>query len=161
MEYVEPAEKIVPIVNYVLGIAHGKEWQFQGARVRHVTRRRQALLEEKEGAKGGSLRLTAKHKISRQRRGDEELKECAAGDAEEFAEETEEQVSTFVDGNEDEVDHQQKSLAAHRLIEKQRVKQQPNNNERTRNRLPGIFENFKDWKALGEGFRDAHGASSF
>jgi hypothetical protein len=77
------------------------------------------------------------------------LQEGAAGDHDEFAAETEEKMSAFVDRDEHAVHQEQQACAADALVEEERVENEPGNQGDARDRLPGLFEFFEDWQALG------------
>ena len=67
-------------------------------------------------------------------------------------------MATFVDGDENEVDHQERPLAAKSLVEKQKIKNQPRNEGPSRDGLPVVFERVEERQTIGDGFRKVHGA---
>jgi hypothetical protein len=102
--------------------------------------------------------VSLKREINGQSEGCEKLQECAAGDGYPLAKETEKKMAAFVNGNENEVDHQQRALAAKSLVKKQEIENQPRDESPSGNRLPIVFERVEKRQAIGDSVREAHRA---
>ncbi len=66
------------------------------------------------------------------------------------------QVAAFVDGDEDDVDHQQRAAMDGSLIQEDNVEGRPADERVARHRQPRIFESFEEWEAFGPCFGEAH-----
>lgn len=159
IENAEAREEIIPIVDDVFRVADCEQRQGLSARVGHVCCDGEKLFEKEKRAKGGASNVSLKRKINGQSEGRKKLQECAAGDRYPLAKETEKHMAAFVDGDENEVNHQERPVAAKRLIEKREIKNQPRDESPSRDGLPSVFEGFKEWEAGGERFRKIHGGA--
>src|SRR6185437_14206367 len=152
----ETREKIIPVVDDVFRVADRQQGQGRSARVSHVRCDGEELFEKEKRAKGGAGDVPLKRKINDQSEGRKELQECATDDGYPLAKEAEEKMTTFVNGNENEVDHQKRALAAKSLVKKQKIKNQPRDEGPSRDRLPVVFERIEEREAVRERFGDLH-----
>lgn len=87
------------------------------------------------------------------------MQESAAGDGNPLAEEPEQQVAAFVDGDEDKIDRQHRAAVTIGVVEKQQIENQPKGERPARDGLPIFREGFERWKARSERVRKIHGGA--
>ena len=105
-------EQIKPIVLGQLRVAHAHVFKGLTPRIGHINPDGQTLLEEKERAESRARHLAPEREISRQSKRHKQLKESPSCDHDPLAEESEKQVSAFVDGNKHKIEPL-KQMAAH------------------------------------------------
>src|SRR5579862_8737776 len=127
-------------MNDIAAVSNGEKRKLLSARVSHVSGDRQKLFEKEKGAKDGASDVAFKGEINRERKRNEKLQECAAGDINPLAEETEKEMATFVNGDKHDVEHEQRSAMAISLIQKEQIKNQPDCQRPSRNGPPFILE---------------------
>ncbi len=66
-------------------------------------------------------------------------------------------MAAFVDGNENDVDHQHGALVAIGLIQKEQIENQPDGERPARHGLPIFLQGFEEREAFGDGVRKHHG----
>jgi len=87
-----------------------------GARIGHVYRNREELLEEKEQAERHAQGVSLESKIDRQGKRSGQLEKSAARDGDKFPEPTKQQVATLVNGDENEIEQPLPVLASSIMI---------------------------------------------
>lgn len=87
------------------------------------------------------------------------MQESAAGDGNPLAEEPEQQVAAFVDGDEDKIDRQHRAAVTIGLEQKEQVENHPGSERPSCGGLPIFFEGFERWKARSERVRKIHGGA--
>src|ERR1700675_151487 len=100
IEHAQLLKKIIPVVNHVVAASEAEQRQFLRARVRHVCRDRQKLLEHEEEAKRASLHLAMNNEIRSEQHRNEQLQNRAAGHHHEFSEHPKQSMPALMDGNE-------------------------------------------------------------
>src|SRR5947207_363082 len=97
-------EKIKPIMLGYIGIAYRYILEALAQSVRHVNADRQKLLEKEEGAECSAGQLAAEREVNGQSKRHKQLEKSSPGNHDPFAEKTEQQVPTLMNGNEDKIE---------------------------------------------------------
>jgi len=128
----------VEIVLGEIGIAGGDQGQIHGAGVSHVGRGVEPVFEKEKCAEDEAGDLALAEKVYGQKKRDQPLQQRASPKAKRGAEPAKEIVPAFVDDQVGRVDEKKSAVGAEGVDQESDVEDQPGNDFRTRDGLPGL-----------------------